>query len=61
MNAIYHPEAVQLLLDMAKKEGVSLLFVTNNVCNHLFRFEDSEDIIKVMKILCLKCQRNARK
>jgi len=50
MNAIYHPEAVQLLLDMAKKEGVSLLFVTNNVCNHLFRFEDSEDIIKELEL-----------
>ncbi len=47
MNAIYYPEAVQLLLDMAKEEKVPLLFVTNNVCNEMFKFEDSSEVVKV--------------
>ena len=49
MNAIYHPEAVKTLLDMAKSQGVPLLFVTNNVCNQ-FKFEDSSEVIEAMEL-----------
>ena len=48
MNAIYHPDAVRLLLDTAQKHNVSLLFVTNNVCNQILKFEDSTEVISAM-------------
>ena len=48
MNAIYHPDAVRLLLDTAQKHNVPLLFVTNNVCNQILKFEDSAEVISAM-------------
>ena len=50
MNAIYHADAVKLLLDMAQKHGVPLLFVTNNVCNQMLKFEDSAEVIEAMQL-----------
>mmetsp|Transcript_10228 Transcript_10228/g.21917 ORF Transcript_10228/g.21917 Transcript_10228/m.21917 type:complete len:391 (+) Transcript_10228:296-1468(+) len=42
MNALYHPDAVKALLNLAQQHGLPLLFITNNVCNNMLCFEDSE-------------------
>lgn len=47
MNALYHAEAVQLMLDMALQHHIPLLFITNNVCNKLLRFEDAQEVGEV--------------
>ena len=44
MNAIYSPEGVRIILDIAKKHDIELLFVSNNVCNKLLRFNDAQDV-----------------
>jgi hypothetical protein len=44
MNAIYYPDAVRVLLRLAKAHDVPLLFVTNNVCNQLLKFENAEEV-----------------
>lgn len=47
MNALYHAESSQLLLQMAVEHEVPLLFITNNVCNKLLRFENVTEIAQV--------------
>lgn len=47
-NAIYYPAAVRVLLDLARDFDVPLLFVTNNVCNYLVKFEDAQDVEEKM-------------
>ncbi len=47
MNALYHADAVRLLLNEGKAQGVPLLFVTNNVCNAMLKFEDASGVIEV--------------
>jgi hypothetical protein len=47
MNALYDAEAVQLLLDMARQDGIPLLFITNNVCNRLLRYQDAGEVVQV--------------
>lgn len=37
--------APRVLLQLARHHGIPLLFVTNNVCNKLLRFEDSGDVV----------------
>lgn len=49
-NAIYYPDAVRVLLRIAKNHNVPLLFVTNNACNKLMRFEDAEDVNKQLEL-----------
>jgi len=48
MNALYHAESSKMLLQMAKENEVPLLFITNNVCNKLLRFENATEIARVM-------------
>ncbi|KXZ51930.1 hypothetical protein GPECTOR_11g56 [Gonium pectorale] len=43
-NAIYYPAAVRVLLRLAAAHGVPLLFVTNNVCNKLLKFNDGAEV-----------------
>lgn len=50
MNALYHPDAVKLLLAEASKHGVPLLFVTNNVCNQMLRFDDADLLSDAMQL-----------
>ncbi|GLC34118.1 hypothetical protein PLESTB_000839300 [Pleodorina starrii] len=47
-NAIYYPDAVRVLLRLAKEHGVPLLFVTNNTCNRLIKFQDAPEVISRM-------------
>lgn len=47
MNALYHADAVECLLGIAGKFDVPLLFVTNNVCNQMLKFEDASDVAEV--------------
>jgi len=47
MNALYHAESSQLLLQMAVDHEVPLLFITNNVCNKLLRFESATQVAQV--------------
>ena len=50
MNAIYDKDAVRLLLNTAQKHDVPLLFVTNNVCNQMLKFEDASEVIEAMNL-----------
>lgn len=50
MNAIYDKDAVRLLLSTAQKYDVPLLFVTNNVCNQMLKFEDASEVIEAMHL-----------
>lgn len=50
MNALYHADAVKLLLAEAAKHGVPLLFVTNNVCNQMLRFDDADSLSEAMQL-----------
>lgn len=43
-NAIYYPAAVRVLLRLARSHGIPLLFVTNNVCNKLLKFQDAPEV-----------------
>ncbi|GIL65182.1 hypothetical protein Vafri_18968 [Volvox africanus] len=45
-NAIYHPDGVRVLLRLAKKYSVPLLFVTNNICNQLLKFQDAGEVLE---------------
>ena len=47
MNAIYHEPAVKCMLQLAQEARLPLLFVTNNVCNGLLRFDDFEELSAV--------------
>lgn len=47
LNSIYSPSGVQALLRMARSHGIPLLFVTNNVCNELVKYEDAADVVQV--------------
>lgn len=49
-NAIYHPESVRVLLRLAEAHGVPLLFVTNNVCNKLLKFQDAAEVAERMAL-----------
>eukprot|EP00798_Chlamydomonas_sp_ICE-L_P005303 gene5303-18548_t len=50
MNAIYNQGAVKTMLDLAKKEDIPLLFVTNNVCNRELKFENCEELSEAFKL-----------
>ncbi|KAG2437804.1 hypothetical protein HXX76_005424 [Chlamydomonas incerta] len=43
-NAIYYPAAVRVLLRLARSHAIPLLFVTNNVCNKLLKFQDAPEV-----------------
>ncbi|GIL84720.1 hypothetical protein Vretifemale_13344 [Volvox reticuliferus] len=45
-NAIYHADGVRVLLRLAKQYSVPLLFVTNNVCNQLLKFQDAGEVLE---------------
>lgn len=47
MNALYDADAVRELLDMAQQAQIPLLFVTNNVCNTLLRYQNAEEVVQV--------------
>jgi hypothetical protein len=47
MNAIYHTDGIRVLLDLTKEHDIPLLFVTNNACNELLRFENAEGVVEV--------------
>jgi len=50
MNALYHADAVRILLEEASKYNVPLLFVTNNVCNAMLKFDDARDVIHELSL-----------
>ncbi len=50
MNALYHADAVRILLEEAKRNHVPLLFVTNNICNRMLKFEDAESLSESMQL-----------
>lgn len=50
MNAIYHADAVQSLLDMAHRSSIPLLFVTNNTCNNMLKFENADETIRELSL-----------
>jgi len=52
MNALYHTESASLLLKMSVEHDVPLLFITNNTCNKLLRFQDSADVAQVRGRTC---------
>ncbi|GLI66710.1 hypothetical protein VaNZ11_010646 [Volvox africanus] len=45
-NAIYHPDGVRVLLRLARQYSVPLLFVTNNICNQLLKFQDAGEVLE---------------
>jgi ribonucleotide monophosphatase NagD (HAD superfamily) len=47
MNPLYHSESARLLLDMAAAHSIPLLFVTNNTCNKLLRFDNHMEVAQV--------------
>jgi hypothetical protein len=50
MNAIYHKSGVQAMLDLAQENDIPLLFVSNNVCNEMLKFEDADEVIKELDL-----------
>ena len=48
MNAIYHKDGVQAMLELAEKYDIPLLFVTNTDCNEMLKFEDAREVIKAL-------------
>mmetsp|Transcript_27482 Transcript_27482/g.69911 ORF Transcript_27482/g.69911 Transcript_27482/m.69911 type:complete len:377 (-) Transcript_27482:685-1815(-) len=46
MNALYDADAVRLMLDMATAHAIPLLFITNNVCNKLLRYDDAGEVAR---------------
>lgn len=50
MNALYHADAVECLLSSTSKYNVPLLFVTNNVCNQMLKFEDAQDVADALDL-----------
>ncbi|KAG1674942.1 hypothetical protein FOA52_014735 [Chlamydomonas sp. UWO 241] len=53
MNALYHADAIRTMLDEASKHSVPLLFVTNNVCNAMLKFDDADELVKSMSLVGL--------
>lgn len=52
-------QAVRVLLGLAAKHDVPLLFVTNNLCNSMLKFEDAQEVEQVRQRHCgtsLQCR-----
>lgn len=46
MNALYYPDAVPILLRLAKEHSIPLLFVTNNTCNKMLKLNDAAEVVE---------------
>ncbi len=47
MNALYDAASVGVLLHLAQNHGVPLLFVTNNLCNAILKYDTSDQLCEV--------------